>query len=75
MRDMANKEHLRILKQGVDAWNKWRHWNQEVEPDLSGANLQALLLINADLKDHDAFEAEFDRLLEDLRAAEKKAGS
>jgi hypothetical protein len=20
---MANKEHLKILKQGVDVWNKW----------------------------------------------------
>jgi len=21
---MADKEHLRILKRGVEAWNKWR---------------------------------------------------
>lgn len=31
---MANKEHLKILKQGVEAWNKWREENPDVEPDL-----------------------------------------
>lgn len=32
---MANPEHLKILKQGVEAWNKWREENPEVRPDLS----------------------------------------
>jgi uncharacterized protein YjbI with pentapeptide repeats len=32
---MANPEHLEILKQGVEAWNKWREENPGVEPDLS----------------------------------------
>ena len=36
---MANQEHLDILKQGVDEWNKWRDENSEIRPDLSGANL------------------------------------
>lgn len=31
---MANPEHLKILKQGVEVWNKWREENPEVEPDL-----------------------------------------
>ena len=31
---MANKEHLKILKQGVEAWNKWREENPDVKPDL-----------------------------------------
>ena len=31
---MANPEHLEILKQGVDVWNRWREENPEVKPDL-----------------------------------------
>ena len=29
---MANEEHLKILKQGVEQWNKWRSENA-LEPD------------------------------------------
>ena len=36
---MANPEHLKILKQGVESWNKWRKENPDVRPDLSEANL------------------------------------
>jgi uncharacterized protein YjbI with pentapeptide repeats len=36
---MANKEHLAILEQGVEAWNRWRKENREIWFDLSGANL------------------------------------
>ena len=32
---MANQEHLDILKQGVEIWNKWRKEHPDVEPDLS----------------------------------------
>ena len=32
---MADKKHLRILKKGVKAWNRWREKNLEVKPDLS----------------------------------------
>jgi len=32
---MANKEHLRILKKGTLAWNKWRDKNPDIQPDLS----------------------------------------
>ena len=34
---MANKEHVEVLEQGVDAWNAWRDENLDVSPDLSGA--------------------------------------
>lgn len=51
---MVDKKHIRILKKGVPYWNKWREENPDIIPDLSGANLIALLLmkgnfINADL--------------------------
>jgi len=36
---MANEEHLKILKQGVEAWNEWREKNPQRTPDLSKANL------------------------------------
>ena len=36
---MANPEHLEILRQGVDVWNRWREENSEIIPDLTEANL------------------------------------
>jgi uncharacterized protein YjbI with pentapeptide repeats len=56
---MPNAEHVRILKEGVAAWNKWREDTKLLSPDLSdarkpgcnlsGANLIAANLIGADL--------------------------
>jgi hypothetical protein len=46
---MANDEHVTILKQGVDAWNKWRDENPNVRPDLSEAILSRANLSGADL--------------------------
>jgi len=39
---MADPEHLYILKQGVDVWNRWRKNYPEIVPDLSNANLQKM---------------------------------
>ncbi|HXU37457.1 MAG TPA: toll/interleukin-1 receptor domain-containing protein [Blastocatellia bacterium] len=36
---MANKDHFRMLKQGVKAWNQWREDNAIIIPDLSGINI------------------------------------
>ena len=46
---MANPEHLAILKQGVEAWNKWRVKNPDMVPNLIQANLTWANLIGADL--------------------------
>ncbi len=46
---MANKEHLEILKSGIDRWNAWRTENADVRPDLSGADLSRANLRQADL--------------------------
>ncbi len=32
---MPNQQQVDLLKQGVEAWNKWRQENISVEPDLS----------------------------------------
>src|SRR5258708_1402428 len=50
---MANQEHLDILSQGVDAWNKWRKEHPDIRPDLSGAMLQRAYLFQADLSGAD----------------------
>ena len=46
---MANEEHLKILKQGVEQWNKWRLENA-IRPDLSGVDLGGADLRGADLR-------------------------
>ena len=42
---MANPEHLAILKQGVDQWNKWRAEHTEVRPSLIGAGLRRAVIV------------------------------
>jgi uncharacterized protein YjbI with pentapeptide repeats len=37
---VANEEHVKILKQGVEVWNAWRHANPMVRPDLNEADLR-----------------------------------
>jgi hypothetical protein len=46
---MADDEHFAILKQGVDAWNKWREENPDIRPDLIEANLDGAILTGANL--------------------------
>lgn len=48
---MANEEHLEILRQGVEVWNRWRAENPHVRPDLIGADLTAASLMRADLRE------------------------
>lgn len=46
---MANPEHVEILKQGVEVWNRWREKNPFKEIDFEGANLEGLDLKEASL--------------------------
>src|SRR5271157_5675409 len=47
---MANPEHLKILKQGVEQWNKWRKEHPDIRPDLVGADLEKAGLSGANLR-------------------------
>ncbi len=46
---MANLEHLRILRQGVETWNRWRTDHLEIFPDLSDADLTGTEINRANL--------------------------
>ena len=46
---MANEEHLALLKQGVEVWNRWRGEHPEVRPDLFKADLRQAHLSRANL--------------------------
>ena len=52
MTKMAIEEHLNKIKQGVDAWNKWREDNPNEVPDLSKADIRGCKLqkINLNVK-------------------------
>ena len=63
---MANEEHLKILKQGVEQWNKWRLENA-TRPDLGGAKLSGAKLSQADLSGTYLFNAKLSEA--DLSAA------
>ena len=55
---MANPEHVAKLKEGVEAWNRWR-WKEAgpENPDLSQADLQEFRLSGVDLSDANLFGA------------------
>jgi len=55
---MANPEHLKILKQGVEVWNKWRNEHLGIRPDLSSADLDHADLHHADLHGADLHGAD-----------------
>jgi hypothetical protein len=46
---MANEEHLRMLEQGVEVWNRWREENPDIWVDLRQANLRGANLGGANL--------------------------
>jgi uncharacterized protein YjbI with pentapeptide repeats len=48
---MANEEHLALLKQGVEVWNKWRETNPRIEADFGEADLSWIDLSEAILRE------------------------
>jgi hypothetical protein len=50
---MADEEHIALLEQGVDAWNKWCEGNPDVRADLSKAHLPGVNISRADLSEPD----------------------
>ena len=50
---MANEEHLELIRQGREKWNRWRISDPWVHPDLSGANLSGASLDRVDLSETD----------------------
>jgi hypothetical protein len=55
---MANEEHLKILKSGVEKWNKWREENRLVRPILRKASLRHATLRDINFRETDLSEAE-----------------
>jgi uncharacterized protein YjbI with pentapeptide repeats len=54
---MANPVHLTKLKEGVEAWNKWRKDKPKIKRDLTKADLGYASLTGADLERADLKEA------------------
>ncbi len=50
---MADRQHLKILRKGLTAWNKWRQDHPDIKPDLNDVNLSGANLSGADLTDAD----------------------
>lgn len=46
---MASGDHLAILRQGVEAWNRWRREHADIKPDLNGAYLSGAYLRRVNL--------------------------
>jgi uncharacterized protein YjbI with pentapeptide repeats len=57
---MANREHLEVLKNGVEFWNHGRKRRQIVPPDLSNANLQRASLHGIDFHGADLAGVNFE---------------
>src|SRR3954471_7973826 len=65
---MANKKHVALLNQGVEAWNAWRREDPTIRADRVGARLFGADLSNADLREANLRGA--DLSYADLRGAD-----
>jgi hypothetical protein len=64
---MANEEHVAILEQGVEFWNKWRKAKSDVLPNLSDEHFNYANLRGADLSLADLSRTKLNHA--DLRSA------
>jgi uncharacterized protein YjbI with pentapeptide repeats len=64
---MANEEHLEILKQGVEEWNRWREENPTITPNLNEADFRGVNLRKAFFGIATLDQADFSKA--DLRGA------
>ncbi len=46
---MADQEHLDILRQGAQIWNKWRQEHPSIQPNFQGADLSSTTLVIAQI--------------------------
>ncbi len=56
---MAEQEHLGILKQGVEVWNRWRGDHLKIRPNLRGIDFRHSSLKGADFRAVDLRGARF----------------
>ena len=56
---MADSDHIEVLNQGVEAWNRWRTENPGVRPTLVGEDLSDMDLAGVNLSEADLHDAEF----------------
>lgn len=57
---MANPEHLAILEQGLEAWNRWRAEHRDVVPNLGGVSGNPTQLRDSYLREAVFFHAYLD---------------
>lgn len=55
---MADEAHLRTLKKGVEAWNKWRAKNRLIQPDLDGGDFRGADFYGVDFRGLDLSRAD-----------------
>lgn len=47
---MTSEEYIKVLGNGIQAWNTWRERHQDIKPDFSGLDLRELKFIGANLR-------------------------
>jgi len=72
---MPNEEHLKILQEGIAAWNKWRDEHPEIQPDLTEADLRCKILDDERLYDVSVRRSPWLTLIGSNGPARKKWGS